>query len=182
MQELLLVKGIWNQPEIFWGTVSNHPPSAFQHKLGLGTAPGQPPDYPFGLKDLFTPFSNGRININTADANVLQLIPGVDATIADNIIRLRAGPDGEDNTEDDGFKSVNELTLAGVDPQIVQQLGHYCGVRSSTFKATITAKFGDQSRNYTAIFIRSGRNVTINNFYWETEDKPPAPVPVAASQ
>ncbi len=54
-----------------------------------------------GLKDIFTPFSSGKININTADANVLQMIPGVDNIIADNIIKLRAGPDGVDGTEDD---------------------------------------------------------------------------------
>jgi general secretion pathway protein K len=180
MKELLLIKGIWNQPEIFWGGVaSNHPPSAFQHKLGLGNTPGQPADYPFGLKDLFTPFSNGRININTADPNVLQMIPGIDANIAQTIIQVRSGPDGADGTEDDTpFQSVNQLAMAGVDPQIASQLSRYCGVRSATFLVTITAKIADQSRDYTAILFRNGRTVTINSFYWDTEDKPPAPPPI----
>lgn len=177
MQELLLIKGIWNQPEIFWGGVaSNHPPSAFQHKLGLGTAPGEAADYPFGLKDLFTPFSNGRININTADMNVLQMIPGVDANVAQSILQMRAGPDGQDGTEDDTpFQNVNQLVMAGIDPQVAQQMNRYCGVRSTTFRVTVTAKIGDASRDFTAILIRNGRNVTVNSFYWVTEDKPPPP-------
>jgi len=37
--------------------------SRVHHKLGFGTAPGQTPDYLFGLKDVFTPFSSGKINI-----------------------------------------------------------------------------------------------------------------------
>jgi len=66
LSELLLVKGIWDHPEIYWGgSVTNHPGAAFQHKLGFGTAPGEAPNYPFGLVDLFTPFSQGKININT---------------------------------------------------------------------------------------------------------------------
>ncbi len=176
MQELLLVKGIWNHPEIYdpktyGGSVSNHQTSAFQHKLGLGTAPGEIPDYPFGLKDLFTPFSNGQINLNTADVNVLQLIPGVETDIAASILQLRSGPDGIDGTDDDGIRNVNQLSTV-IDPAIVQQLSRYCGVRSSTFRVTVTAKIGDQSRDYTAILIRNGRNVSVNSFYWDTGDKP----------
>jgi type II secretory pathway component PulK len=84
LSELLLVKGILDHPEIYWGgAATNHEPAQFQHKLGFGTAPGQIPDYPFGLTDIFTPFSSGKINVNTADANVLQMIPGVDNAMAD---------------------------------------------------------------------------------------------------
>lgn len=173
LPELLLIKGIWNQPEIFWGgTASNHPPSAFQHKLGVGTSPGQAPDYPFGLKDLFTPFSNGRINLNTADANVLQLIPGIDANVAASIMQVRAGPDGADGTEDDTpFQSVAQLANANVDGNVAAQLSRYCTVRSATFKVTVTAKTGLFSRDYEAILFRNGRNVQVVSFYWETENK-----------
>src|SRR5208282_4580385 len=102
ISELLLVRGILDHPEIYWGgCASNRPGPTFQHKLGFGNSPNENPCYPFGLKDVFTPISNGHININTADANVLQMIPGVDAAIAENLIKLRAGPDGVDGTEDD---------------------------------------------------------------------------------
>jgi len=77
-------------------------PPSFNTKLGFGTAPGQIPDYPFGLKGHFPRRFTGKINIKHADANVLPNDSLRGATsIADNIIKLRAGPDGVDGTEDD---------------------------------------------------------------------------------
>ena len=84
LSELLLVKGV--TPEMYWGSSSTNSAASATttaSKLGFGTAPGQAPDYPFGLKDIFTPISSGLININTAGTNVLQMIPGVDAATAD---------------------------------------------------------------------------------------------------
>ena len=117
LSELLLVKGV--TPEMYWGSnATNHIPSVFQHKLGFGTTPGQAPDYPFGLVNIFTPISSGQININTADINVLQMIPGVDATTAAAIIKQRAGPDGVEGTEDDTpFRNVSQLSATGLSPQ-----------------------------------------------------------------
>ena len=81
MSELLFVKGV--TPEMYdpqtYGGSSPNSPAPQRPKLGFGVAPGQAPDYPFGLEDVFTAVSSGKININTADANVLQLIPGMDA-------------------------------------------------------------------------------------------------------
>lgn len=168
ISELLLVRGICDHPEIFWGGSStNQTGYAFQHKLGLGNSPGQPVDYPFGLKDLFTPFSAGRININTADANVLQLLPNVDANMAAAIIQLRAGPDGVEGTDDDGLKNVNELTMAGINSSVVAGLNRYATVRSSVFEATITAKIGNDQKVFKAILLRNGRNVDTVGFYCE---------------
>ena len=119
LSELLLVKGVTS--EMYWGSnATNHTPSVFQHKLGFGTSPGQAPDYPFGLVNIFTPVSSGRINVNTADINVLQMIPNVDANIAENIIKRRAGPDGVDGTEDDTpFRNPGDI--AQVDPTLNPQ-------------------------------------------------------------
>ena len=166
LSELLLVKGV--TPEMYWGSNStNHTPSVFQHKLGLGTAPGQTPDYPFGLVEIFTPFSSGKINVNTADVNVLQMIPGVDAAMADAIVKQRAGPDGVDGTEDDtpfrnpaaAFQSV------GINnPQSAQ----LCDVHSFTFEVHVTAQLGDYKREYVAILARtSGTVIQVLSFYWK---------------
>jgi len=143
---------------------------AFQHKLGLGTAPGQIPDYPFGLKDIFTPFSTGKININTADANVLQMIPYVDNIIADNIIKLRAGPDGVDGTEDDTPSSDPHMTLnnAGLADPLAAQSANYCTISSSTYEVHVTAQFGDYKRECVAILARtSGTDTQVLSFYWK---------------
>ena len=168
LSELLLVKGV--TPEMYWGSNStNHTPSVFQHKLGLGTSPGQTPDYPFGLVDIFTPISSGRININTADTNVLQMIPGVDAATAAAIVKQRAGPDGVEGTEDDvPFRNVNQLSATGLNPQFVGQLGNLCTVRSLTFEVHVTAQIGDYRREYIAILYRnSGMDIQVVSFYWK---------------
>ena len=162
LSELLLVKGV--TPEMYWGSnATNHTPSVFQHKLGLGTAPGQAPDYPFGLVEIFTPFSSGKINVNTADANVLQMIPGVDAAMADAIIKQRAGPDGVDGTEDDTpFRDPGQLSGFGI------QNTSGCDTRSSTFEVHVTAQLGDDKREYVAILARtSGTALQVVSFYWK---------------
>jgi len=169
--ELLLVKGIWDHPEIFWGGVaSNHPGPAFQHHLGFGNS-GEAPNYPFGLVDLFTPFSSGKININTANANVLHLLPGMDKddTAVDSILKYRAGPDGVEGDEDDTpFQNPNQLSAAGVNPALAAQMGRICDVHSTTFKVTVTARIGTYHRDFHAILYRppGGHTVQVVSFYW----------------
>jgi type II secretory pathway component PulK len=171
LSELLLVKGILDHPEIYWGgAATNHAPAQFQHKLGLGTAPGQIPDYPFGLMNIFTPFSSGKINLNTADANVLQMIPGVDAAMAEALIKQRAGPDGVDGTDDDTpFQDPNTaLQGVGLPPQLVSLAAAVCSVRSFTFEVHVTAHSGDYQREYVAILARnSGTDIQVLSFYWK---------------
>jgi hypothetical protein len=171
LSELLLVKGILDHPEIYWGgAATNQDPAQFQRKLGFGTAPGKIPDYPFGLVDIFTPFSSGKINVNTANENVLQMIPGVDNVIAENIIKLRAGPDGMEGTDDDTPFSDASVAFqsAGLDPTFVNQLGGVVTVRSFTFEVHVTAQFGDYKREYVAILARnSGADIQVLSFYWK---------------
>ena len=69
LSELLLVRGIRDHPEIYWGgSATNYHPAAFQQRLGLANSPFEAPAYPFGLKDIFIPISDGQVNINTANA------------------------------------------------------------------------------------------------------------------
>jgi len=179
LSELLLVKGIWDHPEIYWGgAATNHPGPSFQHHLGFGNA-GEVPNYPFGLVDVFTPFSSGYININTADRNVLQIVmmaAGMDIgsaeTSADGILKYRAGPDGvEGDADDTPFPTVNLIAAAGVNPAALDQINRsrLCDVHSAAFKVTITAKLGNYSRDFNAILFRDPRNprsVQIVRFYW----------------
>jgi len=170
ISELLLVKGICDHPAIYWGgAATNHLGAAFHHRLGFGSSPGEIPNYPFGLVDLFTPFSSGKININTADANVLQLLPGVDANAAASIIKYRSGPDGMDGTPDDTpYQNVNQLTASGINPSAVGQMGRLCDVHSTVFKVTVTAHIGIASRDFYAILFRppGSHTVQVVSFYY----------------
>ena len=165
MSELLLVKGV--TPEMYWGPAAGqHTGTGVHQKLGFGNAPGQEPQYAFGMVDVFTPFSSGRININTADANVLQMIPGVDENTAQDIIKARSGPDGVDGTVDDTpFRSPGEL--GKVDQQLAQQAGRFCDVRSHTFEVHVTAHYGNAQREFIAIIVRnSNKDVRVVGFRW----------------
>jgi general secretion pathway protein K len=169
LSELLLVKGV--TPEMYYGSGSSNSLAPPQNpQLGLGTAPDQVPDYPFGLTNVFTAVSSGKINVNTADANVLQLIPGVDATIAAAIIQQRSGPDGVDGTEDDTpFRNAaGALQSAGLNPASAGQAANLLTTRSSTFEVHVTARIGDVTREFTAIILRNtGTDVQVVGFYWK---------------
>jgi type II secretory pathway component PulK len=165
LSELLLVRGV--TPEMYWGSNStNHTPSVFQHKLGLGTAPGEAPDYLFGLVDIFTPVSSGRINVNTADTNVLQMI-GVDAATAAAIVQQRAGPDGVEGTSDDTpFQNASQIN--GLIPNSRQIDSSQLTTRSSTFEVHVTAQINDSKREYIAILFRnSPTDIQVLSFYWK---------------
>lgn len=169
LSELLLVKGI--TPAMYWGgNATNHAPGTLQlPKLGFGNAPGQEPDYPFGLVDVFTPISSGRININTAGTNVLQMLPGVDGDMADKIVLQRAGPDGVEGDEDDTpFQNPNQLATVGINQQFIGRITQLCTTRSSVFEIQVTAHIGDASRDYTALIYRkSGTDLQVMGFFWK---------------
>jgi type II secretory pathway component PulK len=172
ISELLLIKGIYENPEIFWGTAStNHPISAFQSRGNPLFNDKPPPSYPFGLNDIFTTLSSGKININTASESTLQMIPGVDENVAQGIIQMRAGPDGVDGNDDDvPFRNIGGLSsVPGMNPQIVQQLAPYCDVRSSTFDVQVDVEMGGASREYHAVIRRGNRpnDFSILKFYWK---------------
>jgi type II secretory pathway component PulK len=167
LSELLLIRGI--SQDVYWGAAStNHTAAAFQQVDRLGR-PIQQPVYSAGLVDIFTPISTGRVNINTASATVLQAIPGIDQNMADQIIKLRSGPDGADGTDDDTpFLNVGEVINAGVSRQAVQQVAQYCDVRSRTFEVRVEAEIGGTRRTFYAIVGRnSPRDLPVLSFYWK---------------
>lgn len=173
ISELLLIKGIFDHPEIYWGSAStNHPVSAFQNRN-----PNRPfedqrtPSYPVGLVDIFTTLSNGKININTASATTLQMIPGADENFAMGVIQLRSGPDQIDGTEDDTpLPNVQQLSyVPGINSTMARQMGRYCGVRSSTFEVQVDVQLGTMTRQYFAVIRRGARqgDFAILKFYWK---------------
>lgn len=170
LAELLLVCGV--TPEIYWG------PRAASHRLQLldpnrqnRHRGSQAPVYSVGLVDLFAALSSGRININTADARVLQLLPGVDENIAQNIIRARAGPDAAEGTEDDTpFQNVMALNpgmVPGIIPELASQYARLCTVVSTTFEVQVEVTLGRSRRVYSAVIRRnSPRDLPVLQFGW----------------
>jgi general secretion pathway protein K len=171
LSELLLIRGIREMPEIFWGgATTERLPSAFQNKLGLHQPGGQAAFFNVGLVDLFTPFSTGRLNLNTASVTTLQMIPFVDENIALRIIQCRAGPDGIDGTEDDTpFRNPGEgLLCGGLNNGLVSQVVNLCDVHSSTFEVQVDAQINGYHRYFYATLARkSPRDVQLLTFHWK---------------
>ena len=98
------------------------------------------------------------------------MILGGDATAAENIIKLRAGPDGVDGTEDDTpfVNAATALQSAGANPATAGQAASLLATRSSTFEVHVTAQIGVQKREYVAILFRnSPADIRVLSFYWK---------------
>ncbi|HPC60683.1 MAG TPA: general secretion pathway protein GspK [Verrucomicrobiota bacterium] len=167
ISELLFIKGV--TPYLYWGPASsNSPPNPMLEKLNPFGSRDQGPSYQVGLVDLFTPISSGKININTASAEVLQLIPGVDPIIAEAIV---AGRQGEfDPTGLTGpYRTVAEVRrIPEVNMLVQRQIEQFCDVRSRAFRVEINARIGGSSRTFYAIVVRpTPRETQVINFYWK---------------
>lgn len=162
IEELQLVKGV--TPLMFKGGSAADPNSPFQHhKLGFGNAPGQE-DYPFGLRDVFTPFSTGMVNINTADEKVLSCIPGLDTTAIQNIMTYRSSEGGMNNGSG-VFRDLGILNTLISNPQGQQQMGRYLSVRGDTYEVHATAQVGNSQREFVAVVFRSGTGIMVVGFH-----------------
>jgi general secretion pathway protein K len=170
VSELMLIRGI--TPEMYWGPAAaamgvQSPVQRLSPGLRLMKRE-EPVAYTVGLADLFTAVSARLVNINTASADVLQLVPGLDQNIAAAIVQRRAGPDGQDGTEDDfPYRNVGELAgVVGMAPQAVQTLPQYFSVRSVTYEVTVTTTIDQRRAEWVAILRReSPKDVKILSFH-----------------
>jgi len=147
MSELLLVKGITEDPAIYWGSSGSevsHP------KLGFGSAPGQEHEYLFGLKDIFTSVSGGKVNLYTADTNVLAIL-GLDTPSIETFVQQR-----------DLFPPPNISQL-----RLSPQVSALTTMRSITFEVRVTVNYGSsQPREYVAVLLDySPLDVRVVSFY-----------------
>jgi general secretion pathway protein K len=109
IDELLLVKGF--APEIVYGG-----------------PPADPRGEPLrGIAHLLTTFGDGKVNVNTASREVLMTLTSggvmMDEWVVDDLLLYRLGEDGEPNTEDDGFESVQDaVSKSGMDSALANKI------------------------------------------------------------
>jgi general secretion pathway protein K len=172
ISELLLIKDM--TPEIYYGvSATNYQPSYYSQqrdRFGRQTTPM--PTVTVGITDLFTPLSDGRININTASAEVLQLLPGVEPMIAEAIVNGRAGqPDPTAPGMLGPYRSVGDLQRLTELPRggpLINTLNMFCETRSRTFQVQVDADVGGYKRTFFAVLGRnSQRDIQILSFYWK---------------
>jgi len=158
-EELQLVKGVTH--DMYYGTP---PEQAPEHELGFGHAPNKDANYNFGLADVFTAASSGKVNLLTADDSVLQCIPG----LGDGSFHSAAVADLEAAREesDPPVRNIQQLLAAAhVPQQAVGQIMNYVDVKGNTYKVEAKATIGQLTHTYTAIVYRSGPNVHVVSFY-----------------
>jgi general secretion pathway protein K len=166
ISELLLIKGAADfygaaDPSVAQQKVYNPLTSRFSGSADLMAAA------PVGLTNLFTPLSTGKININTASAEVLQIVPSITPEAAQGIVSAREG-------EDDGsgmfgpYRNVGEVRrVPEVSLPMLGPLQQFCGVRSSTFEVHVDAYMAGYHRHFVGIIGRNNpRDVQILSFYW----------------
>jgi general secretion pathway protein K len=175
ISELLLIKGV--TPAIYYGGIAtNFQANYYSRELNpFGQAANTMPTITSGLTNIFTPLSDGKININTASAEVLQLLPGVDPMVAEAIVSGRQGqPDPMAPGLLGPYRNVGDVVrMPAVPRAIVGQLGQFCDVRSKTFRVDITATVNSYTRYFTAILGRNGpRDVQVLSFYWNDPSEP----------
>jgi len=171
LSELLLIKGV--SQDMYWGSNStNHTQAHFQRQVsGYGGASAVPPAYSVGFVDIFTPLSTGKLNINTASAAALQLIPGVDPMRAEAIVAARGGEDdgsglvGPYRSTDPGYL-FNRVPGLGL--EVARQIQRLADVRSRTFEVQVDAQIGNYKRQFIAVLGRiSPRDIQVLTFYWK---------------
>lgn len=91
VEELLLIKG-------------------FHEGIVFGQ-PSEDPDEPplLGIAPWLTTWGEGKVNVNTASAEVLLTIPDIEQESVDEILERRNGVDGDPNTMDDGIKDLGQI-------------------------------------------------------------------------
>jgi general secretion pathway protein K len=167
LSELLLVKGIRDLPELYYGGfATNYQPGYFNAQASrFGGTPMISGGV--GLTNLFTPLSDGRLNINTASAEVLQIIPGVTPDMAQAIVSARNGAD--DGSGLNGpYRTLDQVRrVPEVNLQVARQLQQYCDVRSRTFEVHVDAQVAGYHRHFVGIVGRNNpRDVQVLSFYW----------------
>lgn len=154
--ELLKIKGV--TPELFYG--GGYSVSGFR---GGGSASGGSLGASgAGLVGIFCALSTGQLNINTAPEPVLALALGGNRNLAQEIIKARAGPDGQDGTlDDEPARNQGELArLLGPAGGGISggQLNTSWSTVSSHFLVQVSAEFGATRRRYLALIRRGGQS------------------------
>jgi type II secretory pathway component PulK len=135
VEELLMVKG-WG-PEILYGRPAD-----------------EENDEIFGIADILTVWGDGKVNLNTANTNLLLSFAEYEDWELASVFEARMGPDGEEGTLDDGIVSLEEI---GADPAKFK-------LQSDFVKVTSVGEMFDNQYRIECIFLLKNKNSAV--VYW----------------
>ena len=112
----------------------------------------------------FTTVSGGLVNINTASAEVIGPLPGMEPYLAGEIVNYRSSEFGP-------FRDLGQLNTPelGAPPELISDIRRYLSTKSATFDVEVTAQIGkDPPRKYRALLRRvTERDIRILYFHSE---------------
>ena len=83
---------------------------------------------------------------------------------AETIMQYRSGANNDDTT-DPSIKNLNQLTAAGINPQIIQKFAPYVTVTSSLYRVDVKVTVGPDTGYFHAILFQRGGDIEVVNFY-----------------
>jgi DNA uptake protein ComE-like DNA-binding protein len=111
----------------------------------------------------FTVYGDGKIDVNTADEDMIQLVTGVTPTQANQFVKYRWGRDGIPYTADDQiYRSLEEVRVhLGMSPQQFQAVQDMLALTSAVDRIESSGMVADFTTNITAIVNRNAVPVQI---------------------
>lgn len=117
-----------------------------------------------GWKESLTLYSQGQIDLLSAEPDILKLIPGFDETRIQLLLNLRRGRDGVEGTADDPqIQSIDQLLkqYLGFNPLQIKSLSGMVMINDKTMRITSTGQVGKVIRQVEVIARKPGGNPQI---------------------
>ena len=107
--------------------------------------------------NFFTIWGDGKIDVNLADADMIELVTGVTAATADQFVKYRWGPDGKPFTADDRvYLSMDEVRAAlGMSPEQFQIVEGLLSLNSEVDRIESTGIIAGYEKTIVAIATRN---------------------------
>lgn len=173
VEEMLEVPGI--TPDIFFGPKSPeaeyynkvHPAPKYGDRFKVESKDRHRRDEPIlGLRDYFTVYGNGSLNMNTALPHVLDAFAITSGAgeegFGEDLVDSRRGGAKDDITNDDMYKDMTELMADGDAASVIAAGRNFynVGIKSSTFRIVSVGVVGDVKCRMESLAIRESADFT----------------------
>lgn len=117
--------------------------------------------------NFFTVWGDGKLDVNLADADMIELVTGVSPATASEFVKYRWGPDGKPFTLDDRvYKSMDEVRSAlGMSPEQFQLVQDLLSLKSAVDRIESTGIIAGYKKTIVVIADRS--STPIHYFAWQ---------------
>ena len=104
-------------------------------------------------RNYFTVWSEGRLDVNDAPAELIEAVCGVSRETAERFVNIRLGADGKRDTDDDKiFEKMEDVRQAlGLGQRNFEVVAGLLTLKDSTSRLESTGKLGDYERKITVV-------------------------------